>query len=150
MVYGNTVLLRKHDKYKIWLSVGGHVELDEGPNRLDLGDEEKEGGLISFLPVTPRILRNRKFQRIDGAEISDVYFVPAEAAPWSKYSASVKPANRSDCSADVPSSPAIISGLSAGAFRFRRTTRAGTVATRSPFKRISTCVVGPGPFHAAS
>jgi len=27
------VQLRKHDKYNIWLSVGGHIEPDEDPNQ---------------------------------------------------------------------------------------------------------------------
>lgn len=33
VVYKNKVLLRLHDKYKIWLSVGGHIELHEEPNQ---------------------------------------------------------------------------------------------------------------------
>lgn len=36
VVFQNKVLLRKHDKYKIWLSVGGHIELDEDPNQAAL------------------------------------------------------------------------------------------------------------------
>lgn len=31
IVYGNRVLVRKHEKYHIWLGVGGHIELDEDP-----------------------------------------------------------------------------------------------------------------------
>jgi len=31
VVHKNKVLLRMHDKYKMWLSVGGHIELDEDP-----------------------------------------------------------------------------------------------------------------------
>ena len=33
VVYKGRVLLRKHDKYKMWLSVGGHIEPDEDPNQ---------------------------------------------------------------------------------------------------------------------
>ena len=33
VVYKNKVLLRLHDKYNLWLSVGGHIELDEDPNQ---------------------------------------------------------------------------------------------------------------------
>ena len=33
IVHDNKVLLRKHDKYKMWLAVGGHIELDEDPNQ---------------------------------------------------------------------------------------------------------------------
>ncbi|MDE2022127.1 MAG: NUDIX domain-containing protein [Patescibacteria group bacterium] len=39
------VLLRFHDKYKIWLSVGGHVELDEDPIHAALREVREEVGL---------------------------------------------------------------------------------------------------------
>ncbi len=45
IVCGNKVLLRKHDKYGIWLSVGGHIELDEDPNEAALREVKEEVGL---------------------------------------------------------------------------------------------------------
>jgi 8-oxo-dGTP pyrophosphatase MutT (NUDIX family) len=45
IVYGNKVLLRKHDKYKMWLSVGGHIELDEDPNQAAVREVKEEVGL---------------------------------------------------------------------------------------------------------
>ena len=45
IVYKNTVLLRKHDKYNIWLSVGGHIELDEDPNHAAIREVKEEVGL---------------------------------------------------------------------------------------------------------
>lgn len=45
VVYQNTVLLRKHDKYKIWLGVGGHIELDEDPNEAAVREVKEEVGL---------------------------------------------------------------------------------------------------------
>ncbi len=45
VVYQNKVLLRKHDKYKIWLSVGGHIELDEDPNQAAVREVKEETGL---------------------------------------------------------------------------------------------------------
>ena len=45
IVYKGKVLLRKHDKYKIWLSVGGHIELDEDPNEATLREVKEEVGL---------------------------------------------------------------------------------------------------------
>jgi 8-oxo-dGTP diphosphatase len=45
IVHKNKVLLRKHDKYKIWLSVGGHIELDEDPNAAALREIKEEVGL---------------------------------------------------------------------------------------------------------
>lgn len=45
VVYQNKVLLRLHDKYKIWLSVGGHIELDEDPNQAAVREVKEEVGL---------------------------------------------------------------------------------------------------------
>ena len=45
IVHKNKVLLRKHDKYKIWLSVGGHIELDENPNEAVIREVKEEVGL---------------------------------------------------------------------------------------------------------
>ncbi len=48
------VLLRKHDKYKIWLPPGGHIELDEDPNRAAIREVKEEVGLdIELLPDCP-------------------------------------------------------------------------------------------------
>ena len=45
VVHDNKVLLRRHDKYKIWLGVGGHVELDEDPNEAAVREAKEEVGL---------------------------------------------------------------------------------------------------------
>jgi len=45
IVYKNTVLLRKHDKYKLWLSIGGHIELDEDPTQAAVREVKEETGL---------------------------------------------------------------------------------------------------------
>lgn len=45
IVFNHRVLLRKHDKYKIWLSIGGHVELDEDPNQAAVREVKEEVGL---------------------------------------------------------------------------------------------------------
>lgn len=45
VVYKNKVLLRLHDKYKLWLSVGGHIELDEEPNQAAIREVKEEVGL---------------------------------------------------------------------------------------------------------
>ncbi|MFH1253715.1 MAG: NUDIX domain-containing protein [Candidatus Uhrbacteria bacterium] len=45
IVYKNTVLLRKHDKLKIWLGVGGHIELNEDPNEAAVREVWEEVGL---------------------------------------------------------------------------------------------------------
>ncbi|MFA4975467.1 MAG: NUDIX domain-containing protein [Candidatus Paceibacterota bacterium] len=45
IVYKNKVLLRRHEKYDIWLSVGGHIELDEDPIQAALREVKEEVGL---------------------------------------------------------------------------------------------------------
>lgn len=45
IVYKNKVLLRKHEKYNIWLSVGGHIELDEDPVQAAIREVKEEVGL---------------------------------------------------------------------------------------------------------
>jgi 8-oxo-dGTP pyrophosphatase MutT (NUDIX family) len=46
IVYKNKVLLRLHDKYKFWASVGGHIELHEDPNEAAVREAKEEVGLI--------------------------------------------------------------------------------------------------------
>jgi 8-oxo-dGTP pyrophosphatase MutT (NUDIX family) len=45
IVHNNKVLLRMHDKYHIWCSVGGHIELDEDPIQAAHREVKEEVGL---------------------------------------------------------------------------------------------------------
>ncbi len=45
IVHRHRVLLRLHDKYKLWLSVGGHIELDEDPTEAAIREVKEEVGL---------------------------------------------------------------------------------------------------------
>lgn len=45
VVFNHKVLLRKHDKYKLWLSIGGHIELDEDPCQAAIREVKEEVGL---------------------------------------------------------------------------------------------------------
>jgi 8-oxo-dGTP pyrophosphatase MutT (NUDIX family) len=45
VVYRDKVLMRLHEKYGIWLSVGGHIELDEDPNQAAIREVKEEVGL---------------------------------------------------------------------------------------------------------
>jgi 8-oxo-dGTP pyrophosphatase MutT (NUDIX family) len=54
IVYKNKVLLRMHDKRKIWLSVGGHVELDEDLEQAAIREVKEEVGLnITLVGLKP-------------------------------------------------------------------------------------------------
>ena len=56
IIHENKVLLRKHDKYGIWLSVGGHIEPDEDPNQAALREVQEEVGLKVELVPTTKVL----------------------------------------------------------------------------------------------
>ena len=45
IVHQNKVLIRKHEKYHIWIHVGGHVELDEDPVAAVIRECKEEVGL---------------------------------------------------------------------------------------------------------
>jgi len=45
IIHKNKVLLRMHDKLKIWMSIGGHVELDEDPVEAAVREAKEEVGL---------------------------------------------------------------------------------------------------------
>lgn len=56
IVYKNKVLLRMHDKYNLWLGVGGHIEPDEDPNQAAVREAKEEVGLnISLVPPKNQI-----------------------------------------------------------------------------------------------
>ncbi len=59
IVYKNKVLLRMHDKHNIWLSVGGHIELDEDPVEAAVREVKEEVGLnISIVGIAEGIMEN--------------------------------------------------------------------------------------------
>lgn len=45
VVHKDKVLLRMHDKYRMWLAVGGHIELDEDPTQAAVREVKEEVGL---------------------------------------------------------------------------------------------------------
>lgn len=92
IVYKNKVLLRKHDKYKKWLSVGGHIELDEDPNEAAIREVKEEVGLDIILDdrlrefreddetqeLIPPYFLNRHHVSPDHEHITLVYFAKSK------------------------------------------------------------------------
>jgi ADP-ribose pyrophosphatase YjhB (NUDIX family) len=71
IVYENKVLLRKHDKYKKWLSVGGHVELNEDPNQAAVREVKEEIGLEIVLDDSLKPI----YKKDDTQELIPPYFL---------------------------------------------------------------------------
>lgn len=93
IVFNNKVLLRKHDKYKLWLSIGGHIELDEDPIQAILREVKEEVGLDvelvgqdsvpsfqspHFKELLPPVSMNRHRINEHHEHISLVYFARAK------------------------------------------------------------------------
>ncbi len=56
VVCNNRVLLRKHDKYHLWLGVGGHIEPDEDPVQAAVREVKEEVGLdVRLLGNVPNL-----------------------------------------------------------------------------------------------
>lgn len=49
VVFEDAVLLRMHDKYGMWLGVGGHIELDEDPAQAAVREVKEEVGIDVIL-----------------------------------------------------------------------------------------------------
>ena len=89
VVNENRVLLRKHDKYGIWLSVGGHVELGEDHVEAAIREVKEEVGLdVEIVPtsliletdkekykhlITPAFM-NRHFVKDEHEHVTLIYF----------------------------------------------------------------------------
>lgn len=81
IVYKNKVLLRMHDKLKVWMSVGGHVELDEDPVEAVIREAKEEVGLDikvigELRPVENEIFKYREIiapRHLGRHNISDVH-----------------------------------------------------------------------------
>ena len=56
IVHQNKVLLIYHKKYKEWLPIGGHIELDEDPEEALYREIREESGLkVRILAETPNV-----------------------------------------------------------------------------------------------
>lgn len=66
VVHKNKVLFRFHDKYNLWLSVGGHVELDENPNEAAIREVKEEVGLdvVLFDKLRPFVFESETYKEL--------------------------------------------------------------------------------------
>lgn len=92
IIYQDKVLLRKHDKLGIWLSVGGHIEDNKDPNQAALREVKEETGLDIELDnslIPKNIFRDGSYELIppyflningvDNKHITFVYFARANS-----------------------------------------------------------------------
>lgn len=71
IVYENKVLLRKHDKLKKWLSVGGHIEPNEDPIEAAIREVKEEVGLD--IELDDRL--KPSYEKDDTADLIPPYFL---------------------------------------------------------------------------
>lgn len=65
IVNDGAVLLRKHDKYKLWLVPGGHIELDELPTDAAIREAKEETGLdIELVGEVPQITEGGAYKEL--------------------------------------------------------------------------------------
>jgi 8-oxo-dGTP pyrophosphatase MutT (NUDIX family) len=66
IVHENKVLFRYHDKYNLWMSVGGHIELDEDPNQAAIREVKEEVGLdvVLYDKLKPFSFENDKYKEL--------------------------------------------------------------------------------------
>ncbi len=73
---GDAVLLRKHDKYKLWLPPGGHVELDEDPTEAAVREMKEEVGLeVTLVSALPLIAEDDMYAGNRGRDLVMPYFM---------------------------------------------------------------------------
>ncbi len=70
IIHNNKVLLRRHDKYKMWLGVGGHIELDEDPVQAGVRECKEEVGLDVVI-----VGNNLQFDDIENKELIPPLFM---------------------------------------------------------------------------
>lgn len=77
IVYKNKILLRMHDKHKIWLSIGGHIELNEDPVEAAIREVKEEVGLDIKLigPKQPASNNELDYKSIVGSHYIGVHQV---------------------------------------------------------------------------
>lgn len=80
IVYKNRLLLRLHDKHNLWLTPGGHIELDETPEQAAIREIQEEVGLTVELYKGNKIFdyTTEKYQELVPPMGLNVHFVNEE------------------------------------------------------------------------
>lgn len=65
VIFKDKVLLRKHDKYGIWLPPGGHIDPDEDPNEAAVREVWEEAGLeVSLLDTRDEKIETEEYKEL--------------------------------------------------------------------------------------
>lgn len=81
IVNGDAVLLRKHDKYKAWLMVGGHVELDEDPTQAAVREAKEEVGLdIVLAGSVPDLTEGGEYRELLVPEFLNIHSITPDSS----------------------------------------------------------------------
>src|SRR3989344_1598472 len=76
IVYKDKVLLRMHDKHKIWLSIGGHIELNEDPIEAAVREVKEEVGLeVEIVGHKPSIKDESDYKHLLAPKYLDSHYV---------------------------------------------------------------------------
>ncbi len=93
IIHQNKVLLRKHEKYHLWLVPGGHIELNEDPVEAAVREVKEEVGLDVTIAnfnqkafntgdgsteLTPPVFMNRHRINANHEHISFIYFAVSQ------------------------------------------------------------------------
>lgn len=76
IVHKNKVLLRMHDKHKIWLSVGGHIELEEDPIQAAIREVKEEVGLnVEIIGKKPPLKDEADYKHLINPRYLGIHYV---------------------------------------------------------------------------
>ncbi len=73
IVYKNKVLLIDHKALKMWLPVGGHIELDEDPDQAVIREAKEESGLDIEIIAEKGLIENKLTKALFRPEVVNIH-----------------------------------------------------------------------------
>lgn len=73
IVYENKVLLIDHKALKMWLPVGGHIELDEDPDQAVIREAKEESGLDIEIVAEKGSVENKMTKALFRPEVVNIH-----------------------------------------------------------------------------